>query len=59
MQLSGGPVAEQAAGVEQAVEQADDAIVMQFDAGHAAGANTRCPSCWTTATPAAAGSPSP
>ena len=31
MQLAGGPVTEQAAGVEQAVEQADDAIVMQLD----------------------------
>ena len=30
MQLPGGPVAEQAAGVEQAVEQADDAIVMRL-----------------------------
>ena len=40
MQLPGGPVAEQAAGVEQAVEQADDAIVMQLDAGHAAGTNS-------------------
>ena len=39
MQLPGSPVAEQAAGVEQAVEQADDAVVMQFDARHAAAAH--------------------
>ena len=31
MQLAGGPVAEQAAGVEQAVEQADDAVIVQLD----------------------------
>ena len=36
MQLPGGPVAEQATGVQQAVEQAGDAVVMHFDAGNAA-----------------------
>ena len=34
MQLPGGPVA------EQAVEQSDDAVIMQLDAGHAARANS-------------------
>ena len=36
MQLAGGPVAEQAAGVEPTVEQTDDAVIVQFDAGYTA-----------------------
>ena len=36
MELPGGPVAEQAAGVEQTFEQANDAVVVQFDTGDAA-----------------------
>ena len=40
MQLPGGPVAEQAAGVEQTGEQADEAVIVQFDAGHAAVASS-------------------